>query len=94
MLNMNKTQLIDAIASEAGLTKVQARQALEAVLTTTMQTLGRGEEVTIVGFGSFKVAERKARLGMNPQTKQKIEIPAARVVRFKPGSELENAVKK
>ena len=59
-----------------------------------MQTLGRGEEVTIVGFGSFKVAERKARLGMNPQTKQKIEIPAARVVRFKPGSELENAVKK
>jgi len=47
-----------------------------------------------VGFGSFKVAERKARLGMNPQTKQKIEIPAARVVRFKPGSELENAVKK
>ena len=91
---MNKTQLIDAIASEAGLTKVQARQALEAVLTITMQTLGRGEEVTIVGFGSFKVAERKARLGMNPQTKQKIEIPAARVVRFKPGSELENAVKK
>ena len=91
---MNKTQLIDAIASEAGLTKVQARQALEAVLTTTMQTLGRGEEETIVGFGSFKVAERKARLGMNPQTKQKIEIPAARVVRFKPGSELENAVKK
>lgn len=91
---MNKTQLIDAIASEAGLTKVQARQALEAVLTTTMQTLGHGEEVTIVGFGSFKVAERKARLGMNPQTKQKIEIPAARVVRFKPGSELENAVKK
>ena len=91
---MNKTQLIDAIASEAGLTKVQARQALEAGLTTTMQTLGRGEEVTIVGFGSFKVAERKARLGMNPQTKQKIEIPAARVVRFKPGSELENAVKK
>ena len=91
---MNKTQLIDAIASEAGLTKVQARQALEAVLTTTMQTLGRGEEVPIVGFGSFKVAERKARLGMNPQTKQKIEIPAARVVRFKPGSELENAVKK
>ena len=91
---MNKTQLIDAIASEAGLTKVQARQALEAVLTTTMQTLGRGEEVTIVGFGSFKVAERKARLGMNPQTKQKIEISAARVVRFKPGSELENAVKK
>ena len=91
---MNKTQLIDAIASEAGLTKVQARQALEAVLTTTMQTLGRGEEVTIVGFGSFKVAERKARLGLNPQTKQKIEIPAARVVRFKPGSALENAVKK
>ena len=64
---MNKTQLIDAIASEAGLTKVQAREALEAMLTTTVQTLGRGEDVTLVGFGSFKVVERKARMGMNPQ---------------------------
>lgn len=91
---MNKTQLIDAIASEAGLTKVQARQALEAMLTTTVQTLGRGEDVTLVGFGSFKVVERKARMGMNPQTKQKIEIPATKVVRFKPGSDIENAVKK
>lgn len=91
---MNKTQLIDAIASEAGLTKVQAREALEAMLTTTVQTLGRGEDVTLVGFGSFKVVERKARMGMNPQTKQKIEIPATKVVRFKPGSDIENAVKK
>lgn len=91
---MNKTQLIDAIASEAGLTKVQAREALEAMLTTTVQSLGRGEDVTLVGFGSFKVVERKARMGMNPQTKQKIEIPATKVVRFKPGSDIENAVKK
>ena len=91
---MNKTQLIDAIASEAGLTKVQAREALEAMLTTTVQTLGRGEDVTLVGFGSFKVVERKARMGMNPQTKKKIEIPATKVVRFKPGSDIENAVKK
>lgn len=91
---MNKTQLIDAIASEAGLTKVQARQALEAMLTTTVQALGRGEDVTLVGFGSFKVVERKARMGMNPQTKQKIEIPATKVVRFKPGSDIDNAVKK
>lgn len=91
---MNKTQLIDAIASESGLTKVQAREALEAMLTTTVQTLGRGEDVTLVGFGSFKVVERKARMGMNPQTKQKIEIPATKVVRFKPGSDIENAVKK
>ncbi len=91
---MNKTQLIDAIASEAGLTKVQAREALEAMLTTTVQTLGRGEDVTLVGFGSFKVVERKARMGMNPQTKQKIEIPATKVVRFKPGSDIDNAVKK
>lgn len=91
---MNKTQLIDAIASEAGLTKVQAREALEAMLTTTVQTLGRGEDVTLVGFGSFKVVERKVRMGMNPQTKQKIEIPATKVVRFKPGSDIDNAVKK
>lgn len=91
---MNKTQLIDAIASEAGLTKVQAREALEAMLTTTVQTLGRGEDVTLVGFGSFKVVERKARMGMNPQTKKKIEIPATKVVRFKPGSDIDNAVKK
>lgn len=91
---MNKTQLIDAIASEAGLTKVQAREALEAMLTTTVQTLGRGEDVTLVGFGSFKVVERKVRMGMNPQTKKKIEIPATKVVRFKPGSDIDNAVKK
>lgn len=90
---MNKTQLIDEIAQRAELTKVDARKALEALLEITKDTLGKGEDLTIVGFGSFKVAERKARLGMNPKTKMKIEIPATRVVRFKPGSELDDAVK-
>lgn len=90
---MNKTQLIDAIASEANVTKEQARKALAAVLDKTTEALSQGEDVTLVGFGSFKVVERKARLGMNPQTKMKIEIPATKVVRFKPGSELEQKVK-
>lgn len=90
---MNKTQLIDAIASEANVTKEQARKALATVLDKTAEALGQGEDVTLVGFGSFKVVERKARLGMNPQTKKKIEIPATKVVRFKPGSELDQKVK-
>lgn len=90
---MNKTQLIDAIAQEAGLTKADAKRALDAVLKTTIDALRNGDNVSLVGFGSFKITERKARTGMNPKTRQKIEIPARNVVRFKPGAELEEAVK-
>lgn len=90
---MNKSQLIEAIASEAHLTKAQAKSALEAMISATTESLRGGENVSLVGFGSFKVVERKARMGMNPKTHEKIEIPACRVVRFKPGADLEAAVK-
>lgn len=90
---MNKTQLVDAIAHEAGLTKAAAKGALDAMLKATIEALRNGDSVSLVGFGSFKLTERMARTGMNPRTHKKIEIPARRVVRFKPGAELEEAVK-
>ena len=89
---MNKTELIDAIAQEAGMAKVDAKRALDALLKVTSEALSNGDSVTIVGFGAFKVCDRKERTGMNPRTHQKIQIPASRVVRFKPGAELERAV--
>lgn len=89
---MNKTQLVDAIAQEAGLTKVEARRALDAVLKVTVDTLRKGDDVSIIGFGSFKVTERNSRKGLNPRTGERIEIPARRVVKFRPGSAIEDAI--
>ncbi len=86
---MNKTQLVDAIAEEAGLSKANGKVALDAVLKVISDTLKRGEEVAIVGFGSFKITERKARMGKNPQTHAPMEIPAKKVVKFKPGADLQ-----
>ena len=89
---MNKAQLIDAIASEANLTKADAKRALDAFVKTTTGALKKGDRVALVGFGSFSVSQRAARDGRNPQTGATIKIPARKVIKFKAGSELKEAV--
>ncbi|CAH7355767.1 DNA-binding protein HU-alpha [Vibrio chagasii] len=89
---MNKTTLIDNIAAKADLTKAQAKAALEAVLETTTETLAAGEEVALVGFGTFKVNTRAARTGRNPRTGDEIQIAEAKVPAFKAGKALKDAV--
>ena len=89
---MNKAELIDAIAGEAKLTKVDSKKALDAFMKVTSVALGKGERVALVGFGSFSVAKRNARTGRNPQTGKEIKIPAKKVVKFAPGAELKSKV--
>lgn len=89
---MNKAQLIDAIAAEAGLTKADAKKALDAFVKATSDALQDGDRVALVGFGTFSVTRRNARVGRNPKTGQPINIEAKNVVKFKPGSELSNSV--
>lgn len=90
---MNKTELINAVAEKTGLTKKQAKDALEATLCSIATALEKGEKIALIGFGTFGVAEKAARKGVNPATKAKIEIPAKKVVKFKAGSELAAKVK-
>jgi len=90
---MNKTQLIDAMAANAGLSKADAKRALEAFIGATTDALKSGDKVALVGFGSFSVSERSARTGRNPQTGATINIPAKKVVKFKAGAELSGSVK-
>jgi len=89
---MNKAQLIDAIASNAKLTKADAKRALDAFVKSTTGALKKGDRVALVGFGSFSVSKRNARTGRNPQTGKPITIAAKKVVKFKAGSELSGAV--
>jgi len=90
---MNKSELINAIAAEAGLTKVDAKKALDATIKAVTDALAAGDKVSLVGFGTFSVAERSARTGINPSTKQTISIPAKKTAKFKAGAELNAAVK-
>lgn len=90
---MNKAQLIDAMASEANLTKADAKKALDAFISSTSTALKGGDRIALVGFGSFSVAERSARTGRNPKTGAEMKIPAKKVVKFKAGSDLADAVK-
>jgi DNA-binding protein HU-beta len=89
---MNKAQLIDAMAEKAGLTKADAKKALDAFVGSTTAALKGGDRVALIGFGSFSVSERGARTGRNPQTGKEIKIPAKKVVKFKAGAELGDAV--
>ncbi|MDR1864865.1 MAG: HU family DNA-binding protein [Bacteroidales bacterium] len=89
---MNKAELIDAIAGEAKLTKADSKKALDAFLKVTGNALTKGERIALVGFGSFSVATRSARVGRNPQTGKEIKIAAKKVVRFVPGAELKAKV--
>ncbi|WP_196137394.1 nucleoid-associated protein HU-beta [Aliikangiella sp. G2MR2-5] len=89
---MNKSELVDAIASGADISKASAGRALDAMLDSITETLRKGDQVALVGFGTFSVKERAARTGRNPQTGKTIEIPAARVPGFKAGKGLKDAV--
>ncbi|MCK4312817.1 MAG: HU family DNA-binding protein [Candidatus Cloacimonetes bacterium] len=90
---MNRQDLVGKIAAEAGVTKKAANLALNAVIDGITLALERGDKVSLVGFGTFKVNQRKARTGVNPQTKAKIQIPARKVPVFKAGKKLKEAVK-
>ncbi|MDD4592170.1 MAG: HU family DNA-binding protein [Parabacteroides sp.] len=90
---MNKTEFIGAVAAKAGLSKVDAKKAVDAFIDTVASELKAGEKVAILGFGSFSVAEKAARKGVNPRTKAIIDIPARKSVKFKAGAELANVVK-
>ena len=89
---MNKTDLINAIAVEAGLSKVDAKKAYDAVVKNVSDALIAGDKVSLIGFGTFSVVERSARSGINPSTKQPITIAAKKVTKFKAGAELTAAV--
>ncbi len=89
---MNKAELIDAIASEAKLTKADSKKALDAFMKVTSGALKKGDRVALVGFGSFSVVKRSARTGRNPQTGKEIKIAAKKVVKFSPGAELKGKV--
>ena len=89
---MNKSELIDAIAADAGLSKADAGKALDATLSGVTGALKAGDSVSLVGFGTFQVKDRAARSGRNPQTGATIQIAAAKVPGFKAGKALKDAV--
>ena len=91
---MNKTELIDKIAAGAEITKAQAKAALEATTNALKEALISGDKIQLVGFGTFSINERPAREGINPATKEKIQIAAKKVAMFKAGAELADAINK
>ncbi len=91
---MNKTELIDKIAAGAGISKADAKKALDATVSALKEALVAGDKIQLVGFGTFSVSERPAREGINPATKEKIQIAAKNVAKFKAGAELADALNK
>ncbi len=89
---MTKSELIEKVSSAAGLSKADTEKALQTVFESISKALKKGEKVTLVGFGTFDVGERKARQGRNPRTGEKIKIPAMKSPRFKAGKALKDAV--
>ncbi len=89
---MNKAELIDAMAAASGLTKADAKRALDGFVDATSKALKGGDRISLVGFGSFSVSKREARTGRNPQTGKEIKIAAKNVVRFKAGADLTEKV--
>jgi len=90
---MNKTEFIDVVAQNAGFSRANAKKAVAAFYKTVAETLETGDKVALLGFGSFFVVERAARSGINPKTKEKINIPARKMIRFKPGATLAKVAK-
>ncbi len=90
---MNKTQLVDSIADSTRLTKTDVEAVLNSVIEHIRKSVKKGDDVTLVGFGTFTKSKRKARAGRNPQTGKEIKIPAATVPRFRPGKEFKEAVR-
>ena len=91
---MNKTELVEKIAAGAGLSKVDAKKALDATVAAIKDALQAGDKVALVGFGTFAISKKPAREGINPATKQKIKIAAKKVAKFKAGAEFAEAVNK
>lgn len=91
---MNKAELIDKIAQDAGITKAAAARAIESMIDGITDSLRQGERAALVGFGTFAVGERRGRTGRNPQTGASIDIPAKKIVRFRCGKELEEILNK
>jgi DNA-binding protein HU-beta len=91
---MNKAELIEAIANGSKLTKADAGRALDSTIEAVGKALKKGDRISLVGFGSFSVAKRAARIGRNPQTGKEIKIAAKKVVKFKAGTELAGNVNK
>ena len=90
---MNKNELVAAIAEKAGLSKVQAKAALDAAVEAVTDALAKGDKVSLIGFGTFAVVEKGERTGINPRTKETITIAARKAVKFKQGAELTDAIK-
>lgn len=90
---MNKSDLISQVAEKAGLKKVDAEKAVNAIFDTIGEALKEGDKVQLIGFGTFETRERSARIGRNPQTGTEIKIPASKVPAFKPGSGLKDLLK-
>lgn len=89
---MNKSDLINAMAEDAGITKAAAKKSLESFLENVQESLKKGDRVSLVGFGSWSVTHRAAREGRNPQSGKTIQIAAKNVVKFKPGAGLQESV--
>lgn len=89
---MNKTELIEKIATGSELSKADVKKALDATVAAIKDALVAGDKISLVGFGTFSVNERPAREGINPATKEKIQIAAKKVIKFKPGTELNDAI--
>ena len=89
---MTKAELINSVAEQSGLTKVEAEKAVAAFIGSVTTALKSGDKLSLIGFGTFSTAKRAARKGQNPQTGKKIDIPAATVPKFKPGKGLKDAV--
>ncbi len=90
---MNKAELVNKVSDEVGLSKRETQKVVDAIIETIGDTLSRGEKVTLVGFGTFRVRGRKARRGVNPQTGESIQIPAKKVPKFTPGKGLRQQVR-
>jgi DNA-binding protein HU-beta len=89
---MNKADLVSQMSEKTGLTKTKSALVVETIISTISEALQNGEKVTLVGFGTFTTSQREARKGRNPKTGEVIEIPAKRVAKFKPGTELTKSV--
>ena len=90
---MNKTELVDSIAKETALAKVNVEAVLNSALDMIKKSVKKGDDVTLVGFGTFTKSKRKARAGRNPQTGKEIKIPAMTVPRFRPGKEFKDILR-
>ena len=89
---MNKSQLIAAVSSDSGLSKVDSARAIDSLLDTVTRSLKKGDEVSITGFGKFSVVNRSARMGVNPRTGERVKIKASKAPKFSPGAALKEAV--